>query len=174
VTSIGASAFYGCDGLTSVWIPDSVTNIGNMAFYNCTNLTTIRLSENVTTGGYWIFGYCSNLSVISNEDISRVWLSMFGYCTGLTRLTFSSSIHGISQDAFTNCTNLRIFDFRKSTSVPALTTVGTFRNTPANKEIIVPDSLYDSWKAASNWSSTTNNIVNCIVKASQSSLGQLT
>ena len=67
-----------------------------------------------------------------------------------------------------------IFDFRKSTAIPALDSTYAFYNTPTNKEIIVPDSLYDSWRAASNWSSSTNNIVNCIVKASQSSLGPLT
>ena len=66
-----------------------------------------------------------------------------------------------------------LFDFRKSTSVPTLANVNVFNNTPSNKEIIVPDSLYDSWITANNWNSETNNIVNCIVKASQSSLGSL-
>ena len=35
VTSIGDSAFYGCRGLTSVVIPNSVTYIVSYAFYNC-------------------------------------------------------------------------------------------------------------------------------------------
>ena len=67
-----------------------------------------------------------------------------------------------------------VFDLRRATLVPTLSSTTAFTNTPANKEIIVPDELYDSWIAASNWSSTDNNIVNCIVKASQSSLGPLT
>lgn len=66
-----------------------------------------------------------------------------------------------------------MFDFRRATAIPTLQNVNAFGNTSSNKEIIVPDSLYDDWIAASNWSSTTNNIVNCIVKASQSSLGTL-
>jgi hypothetical protein len=37
-TSIGASAFYRCTGLTSVTIPASVTSIGNEAFIFCNNL----------------------------------------------------------------------------------------------------------------------------------------
>ena len=51
--------------------------------------------------------------------------------------------------------------------------VNAFQGTPSSKEIIVPDSLYDQWIAASNWNSDTNNIRPCIVKASQSSLGVL-
>ena len=35
VTSIGNSAFYNCNSLTSVTIPNSVTSIGNSAFYGC-------------------------------------------------------------------------------------------------------------------------------------------
>ena len=41
VTSIGESAFYGCDGLKSVVIPDSVTSIGSAAFDDCRKLKTV-------------------------------------------------------------------------------------------------------------------------------------
>jgi len=35
VTTIGMRAFYDCNNLTSVTIPNSVTSIGNDAFYGC-------------------------------------------------------------------------------------------------------------------------------------------
>ena len=79
----------------------------------------------------------------------------------------------IGGQAFYDCTKIKILDFRKSTSIPALGGTNAFRGTPSNKEIIVPDSLYDNWIVAPNWSSSKNNIVNCIVKASHSSLGSL-
>ena len=41
VTSIGDYAFYNCNNLTNITIPESVTNIGIDAFYNCNSLTSI-------------------------------------------------------------------------------------------------------------------------------------
>ncbi len=41
VTSIGNLAFYGCDGMTSVTIPNSVGSIGNLAFSFCSSLISV-------------------------------------------------------------------------------------------------------------------------------------
>lgn len=43
VTSIGASVFDGCSGLTSINIPSGVTSIGLRAFYNCSSLTSVTV-----------------------------------------------------------------------------------------------------------------------------------
>ena len=90
----------------------------------------------------------------------------------MTNITMGNGVSAIGGQAFYECTKIKILDFRKSTSIPSLGGTNAFYNTPS-KEIIVPDSLYDNWIAAPNWSSSKNNIVNCIVKASQSSLGSL-
>jgi hypothetical protein len=47
VTSIGEGAFYYCDGLKSVTIPDGVTSIGPHAFYGCNLLKNVTI---VATG----------------------------------------------------------------------------------------------------------------------------
>ncbi len=50
VTSISRSAFYGCSGLTSVTIPNSVTYIDGDAFANCENLTIYCEAESKPSG----------------------------------------------------------------------------------------------------------------------------
>lgn len=48
VVEIGMMAFYGCDGLISVEIPNSVKLIRKYAFCNCSNLTSLTIGEGVT------------------------------------------------------------------------------------------------------------------------------
>jgi hypothetical protein len=45
LVSIENMAFYGCNSLTSISIPDSVTSIGGDAFYWCIKLKTVSLSR---------------------------------------------------------------------------------------------------------------------------------
>ena len=167
VTSIGNYAFRGCSGLTSVTIPDSLTVIGNYVFYGCSGLTSVTIPSSVTILGTYTFRGCTGLvNIVLEEGFQTIGNGAFFGCTGLTRVSFPSTIGTISNAAFSGCTNLAIFDFRKSTSVPTLARTTAFNNTPSDKWIIVPDSLYDTWISTSNWSSSTNGIKKAILKAS--------
>ena len=112
-------------------------------------------------------------SVDIGTSVTNIEFSAFLGCSGLTSVTIGNGITKIWGYSFWNCTNCELFDFTSATSVPALAHVNAFQGTPANKKIVVPDALYSAWIVATNWSSTDNNIVNCIVKASESSLGPL-
>ena len=64
VTSIG-SAFFGCSGLTSITIPNSVTSIGTSAFYGCSGLTSVTIPNSVTSIGMSAFYGCTGLTSIT-------------------------------------------------------------------------------------------------------------
>ena len=49
VTTIGDYAFYGCENVTSVTLPDTVTQIGKLAFYGCKALRTLTVPDSVLT-----------------------------------------------------------------------------------------------------------------------------
>jgi hypothetical protein len=64
VTSISEAAFHGCDGLTSVIIPNSVTSIGDRAFYWCSGLTSVTIPNSMTTIGSLAFDRCYELTSV--------------------------------------------------------------------------------------------------------------
>ena len=64
VTSIGAYAFQGCNGLTSLTIPGDVTSIGASAFQNCSSLQSVNITEGVESIGECAFLWCYNLSKV--------------------------------------------------------------------------------------------------------------
>ena len=62
VTTIGASAFVGCSGLTEINIPSSVTLIGAWAFSNCSGLIALTIPSSVSYIGDVAFDGCINLT----------------------------------------------------------------------------------------------------------------
>ncbi|MBE7013536.1 MAG: leucine-rich repeat domain-containing protein, partial [Ruminococcaceae bacterium] len=68
VTAIDKDAFYGCDSLESIEIPNSVKIIGEGAFRYCYALTSVTISNGVTTIGEEAFEECSSLENIQIPD----------------------------------------------------------------------------------------------------------
>ena len=119
VTSIGYSAFFYCDGLTSIEIPNSVTSIGRWAFYYCDGLTSINVASDNSN-------YCSVDGVLFNKDkttliqypggkqgsytipnsVTSIGDGAFDDCDGLTSVTIPNSFTCIGEDAFSYCDGL--------------------------------------------------------------------
>ena len=107
VTSIGASAFWNCSGLTSVTIPNSVTSIGSWAFSSCTGLTSVTIPNSVTSIGEYAFADCTGLTSIEiPNSVTSIENEAFYYCTGLTSVTIPNSVTSIGEYAFAYCRGL--------------------------------------------------------------------
>lgn len=57
-------AFFGCEGLTSISLPETVATINNNVFYNCKDLYSIEFKGNLKTIGSRCFTNCDNLQKI--------------------------------------------------------------------------------------------------------------
>ena len=107
VTYIGAIAFKGCSGLTSVTIPNSVTYIGDHAFKGCSGLTSVTIPNSVTYIGDHAFKGCSGLTwVIIGNSVTSIGNHAFYDCSGLTLVTIPNSVTSIGNYAFYNCSGL--------------------------------------------------------------------
>lgn len=159
---------YKCSGLTSVTIPNSVTSIGVQAFLGCISLTSVTIPNSVTSIANNAFSYCSSLTSIDiPNSVTSISSGMCSGCTSLTSITLSDSLTAVSANTFNTCTSLKYINFGNNrTTIPTLANVNAFENSN-DCQIIVPDVLYNSWIKATNWNSTTNNIINRIVKYSE-------
>ncbi|MCQ3908981.1 MAG: leucine-rich repeat domain-containing protein [Mycoplasmoidaceae bacterium] len=60
--SLGDSAFYDCDALNNIVLPDSLQRIGRLCFGNCGGLTNITLPKSLKSIGSCAFESCAKLA----------------------------------------------------------------------------------------------------------------
>ena len=139
VTTIGYKAFYNCDLLKSIIIPNGVTSIENYAFFQCTSLTSIKIPNTVERIGASVFTSCINLiSITITDSVTSIGDYAFSYCESLTSITIPNKLTTISSKTFIMCESL------ESITIPnSVTSIGSeaFRGCTGLTEITIPDSV---------------------------------
>lgn len=129
VTSVGTTAFDGCEKLrtitidsaaaieaiefkdlhiTQVIIGSRVSEIADYAFYNCSSLLVVTMGSSVTRIGDFAFYNCTGLaSAILPSGVTRIGDYAFYNCVSLTRMAIPAEVTQIGNYAFYSCRSLQ-------------------------------------------------------------------
>ncbi|MCR4784351.1 MAG: leucine-rich repeat protein [bacterium] len=157
VTSIGASAFSYCRGLSSVIIPDSVTSIGDDAFSGCSSLSSVVIPDSVISIGDYAFSGCSSLSsVVIPDSVTSIGDYAFNECSSLSSVVIPDSVTSIGDDAFRGCSSL------SSVVIPdSVTSIGSaaFCGCSSLSSVVIPDSVTSIGDDAFSGCSSLSSVV---------------
>lgn len=114
ITTVGNYAFYECDNLVRVTLPNAMTSIGGNAFAGCNSLTDITLPETVVSINSSAFERCTSLPSINLENIKTIGAHAFRNCISFTSVTISDNTTTIGKAAFWNCRNIESVSIGKN------------------------------------------------------------
>ena len=139
VTSIGEMAFYNCNSLVSIDLPDSVTSIEKEVFMYCESLVSINLPDSLTYIGNRTFYNCSSLENIDIPNlVTYIGSGAFQDCSSLENINIPNSVTSIKNGVFKNCRSLISINLPES-----LISIGdsAFYGCISLASINLPDSL---------------------------------
>ena len=113
VTSIGESAFAGCNKLTNVKLPNTITEIKLLAFSFCTRLKKIDIPKSIQVI-YSAFNESGISEVFLEDGILSIPPYAFEGCKDLISIKIPDSVTSIGEFAFSNCNSLSSLDIPKS------------------------------------------------------------
>lgn len=180
-SEIGNNAFSECRKLKRITIASGTTSLGSSAFLNCSSLEEVIISNTINSIPTYCFSGCSvlNFEIPSNVEtigtyafqgngkakgfnipvgVTVISSNAFNVCTASSYFKFLGNITNIAASAFFQDASVEFYDFTNCTRVPTLSNTSAFTGINYSK-IVVPDSLYDSWIAASNWSNYASKII---------------
>lgn len=141
ITNIPDSFMYNLSLTENLVIGDGVENIGKQAFRvsnGAAKCNSITLSDSVKKIGLDSFRGWSNFETLDKR----------------VKIIFGANLEKLDGSSF--LFNYQIYDFRKATKVPVLASSPNYKPTAKRYcTFIIPDALYDEWRAATNWAYIT-------------------
>lgn len=194
VTNISSYAFYNCDKITHITIPESVISIGKDAFYYCDSIENVNITniaawcnidfENTYSNPLYIAKnlYINDVlatDIIIPEGVKSIGKYAFYNCHSLENIMIPDSITNIGSGAFSGCINLKKvnitdiaawskINFESSYSNPLYIAKHLYINNILATDIIIPDSV-TSISGYAFYNCT--NLENIIIPNSVTSIG---
>ena len=181
VTRIGAYAFYNCESLSKITLPDSVTSIGRYAFSNTGYCYNVENWENDALylgnfilelnsdyyGRYYVkegtkyiadhaFYGCRKMSgIILPDSVVGIGSYAFDNCQKLTSITLPDSVTSIGDGAFNNCRYLNKINIPEG-----VTSIGeqAFAHCYSLTNVVLPNSVTSIGSSAFYYCSSLSSI----------------
>lgn len=117
VEIIGKNAFYGCEEIKTVSLPNTIVSLDEYAFAYCKALTTITIPENVESIGDWAFYDCRSLESITSKATTPPVCGYY-YCFGRVNKDIPLYVPYGSGDAYGNAPEWEDFNNIQEYDVP--------------------------------------------------------
>lgn len=157
VTELRDNAFYMCETLRGIILPDTITRIGHHCFYACDMLEAVRLPEGLEEIGEGCFCGCTGLKNIPlPASLDVLPASCFRACESLVGIELPQGLKGIGELCFSGCESLEsVSTGRELGSIGG----GAFYMCPELERIFIPPSCTDIGAEALGYGCTGNELV---------------
>ncbi len=136
---IGEKAFYGCELLETVKLPQGVTDLDKGAFENCKSLKNIEFPETLRFLGGWCFNGCNGLAKIYIPDsVEEMGDYIFTSCKALSDIRISHSLKKLPVYCFAYCNSLKEIQLPENLQ---LLDEQCFYNCRALEKIVIPENV---------------------------------
>lgn len=139
VIGIAVDAFYGCDDVTSVTLPEGLTTIEDSAFESMNGLIEIVIPDSVTHIGKVAFSDCQSLQrVVLPAQLQTISEDLFESCGSLTEVNIPAGVKTLEAGCFAACTSLKKIQLPKG-----LETIGglAFELCSQLERVIIPNGV---------------------------------
>lgn len=158
VATIANGAFRYCVSLTDICIPAKVTTVTAQAFQSCFSLSHLSLHQNIKTISTYAFQSTLMRKIAIPNSVQQATGFVFAACQTIQEVVFPVNFQNIQANAFNGNSSTTKYDFSKVAKVCVLSGTNAFNGINPICKIIVPDSLYYTWIATTNWTTYADYI----------------
>ena len=148
VTTIDNEAFYDCQKLETISLPEGLQHIGDKAFYLNKSITKVTFPSTLNVIGNYSFFACSKIETLAvPEGVEHIGDWAFAYMNALKKLELPSSLIEIGQNVITGNSSLTFVI--SNITEPFTVSDNTFASSSAT--LYVPIGTKAKYEALSGW-----------------------